>query len=63
MIELAHAGVTELRCRVPNTPDVHDAIAQLTAMAVGTPRRARPSAPRSAAPAPPEGWGGRSLRP
>ena len=62
VIELAHLGVTELRCRVPNTPDVHDAIAQLTAMAVGSLGALEPSAPRSAAPAPPEGWGGRSLR-
>src|SRR5207253_9636285 len=31
-IELAHLGVTDLRCILPNTPDVHDAIAQLTAI-------------------------------
>ena len=30
VVELAHAGVTELRCIVPNTADVHDVIAQLT---------------------------------
>ena len=62
VIELAHAGVTELRCIVPNTADVHDVIAQLTAMVVGTVDVLSPTAPRSRAPDPPAGWGGRSLR-
>jgi len=62
VIELAHAGVTDLRCIVPNTDDVHDVIAQLTAMVVGTVSVLTPSSARSRAPDPPEGWGGRSTR-
>ena len=62
VIELAHAGVTDLRCIVPNTADVHDVIAQLTAMVVGTVSVLTPSSARSRAPDPPEGWGGRSTR-
>ena len=62
VIELAHAGVTDLRCIVPNTDDVHDVIAQLTAMVVGTVSVLTPSSARSQAPDPPEGWGGRSSR-
>ncbi len=62
VVEMAHAGVTELRCIVPNTADVHDVIAQLTAMVVGTVGVLSPNAPRSRAPDPPEGWGGRSSR-
>lgn len=61
-IALAHAGVTELRCIVPNAADVHDVIAQLTAVAVGTVGAMIPGAERSPAPAPPAGWGGRSRR-
>src|SRR5438094_290270 len=56
VIELAHAGVTDLRCIVPNTDDVHDVIAQLTAMVVGTVSVLTPSSARSQAPDPPEGW-------
>jgi len=59
VIGLAHAGVTELRCLLPDAIDVHDVIAQLTAMAVGTVDKLAPGAPRSPSPAPPEGWGGR----
>jgi len=59
VITLAHAGVTDLRCRLPNTPDVHDVIAQITAMTIGTVDKLTPGAPRSPAPPPPEGWGGR----
>lgn len=59
VIELAHAGVTDLRCILPNTPDVHDVIAQLTAMVVGTVAVLTPNSPRSKPPDPPEGWGGR----
>jgi alkanesulfonate monooxygenase SsuD/methylene tetrahydromethanopterin reductase-like flavin-dependent oxidoreductase (luciferase family) len=59
VIALAHAGVTDLRCVLPNAADVHDVIAQVTAMTVGTPDKLAPGAPRSAAPPPPEGWGGR----
>jgi alkanesulfonate monooxygenase SsuD/methylene tetrahydromethanopterin reductase-like flavin-dependent oxidoreductase (luciferase family) len=62
VIALAHLGVTELRCVLPNSPDVHDVIAQLTAMVVGTARVLTPNAPRSRPPDPPAGWGGRSSR-
>jgi hypothetical protein len=57
--ELARAGVTEVRCWLPDTPDVHDVIAQLSAVKVGAleptyqGRHAQP-------PSPPAGWGGRA---
>jgi alkanesulfonate monooxygenase SsuD/methylene tetrahydromethanopterin reductase-like flavin-dependent oxidoreductase (luciferase family) len=60
VIELAHAGVSDLRCIVPNNPDVHDVIAQLTAITVGTVDVLTPNTPKSRAPDPPTGWGGRS---
>jgi alkanesulfonate monooxygenase SsuD/methylene tetrahydromethanopterin reductase-like flavin-dependent oxidoreductase (luciferase family) len=63
VIALAHAGVTDLRCVLPNAPDIHDVIAQATAMTVGTLAQLAPGAPRSPAPPPPEGWGGRSRFP
>jgi alkanesulfonate monooxygenase SsuD/methylene tetrahydromethanopterin reductase-like flavin-dependent oxidoreductase (luciferase family) len=59
VIALAHAGVTDLRCVLPNAADIHDVIAQVTAMTVGTVDKLAPGAPRSPAPPPPEGWGGR----
>jgi alkanesulfonate monooxygenase SsuD/methylene tetrahydromethanopterin reductase-like flavin-dependent oxidoreductase (luciferase family) len=59
VIELAHDGVTDLRCVLPNSPDVHDVIAQLTAMVVGSPDVLAPGAPRSRAPDAPAEWGGR----
>jgi alkanesulfonate monooxygenase SsuD/methylene tetrahydromethanopterin reductase-like flavin-dependent oxidoreductase (luciferase family) len=59
VIELAHAGVTDLRCVLPNTADVHDVIAQLTAVVVGSVDVLRPDAPRSKPPDPPKTWGGR----
>jgi alkanesulfonate monooxygenase SsuD/methylene tetrahydromethanopterin reductase-like flavin-dependent oxidoreductase (luciferase family) len=62
VIELAHAGVSDIRCVVPNSPDVHDVIAQLTAMVVGSIELLSPGTPRSKAPDPPQGWGGRSGR-
>jgi alkanesulfonate monooxygenase SsuD/methylene tetrahydromethanopterin reductase-like flavin-dependent oxidoreductase (luciferase family) len=62
VIALAHAGVTDLRCVLPNSPDVPDVIAQLTAMVVGTVDVLAPGAPRSKAPDPPVGWGGRRRR-
>jgi hypothetical protein len=62
-LELAHAGLTDLRCWVPNAPDVPDVIAQLTAMVVGRLEVLSPSAPRSRDPDPPAGWGGRSRFP
>lgn len=61
MIELAHAGITDLRCILPNSADVHDVIAQLTAMVVGSVDVLAPNAPRSKAPDPPEAWGGRAV--
>lgn len=63
VIALAHAGITDLRCVLPATPDVHDVIAQLTAMTIGTVDVLLPGSLRSPAPPPPEGWGGRPDRP
>jgi len=63
VLELAHAGVTDIRCIVPATPDVHDVIAQLTSMVVGTTTQLTAGAPPSPAPPPPPGWGGRSRAP
>lgn len=63
VIALAHAGISDLRCVLPNAPDVHDVIAQLTAIAVGTTEVLLPGALRSPAPPPPEGWGGRGPQP
>jgi hypothetical protein len=59
VIRLAHAGVTDLRCVLPDAVDVHDVIAQLTALSIGTVDRLAPGSPRSPAPEPPKGWGGR----
>jgi alkanesulfonate monooxygenase SsuD/methylene tetrahydromethanopterin reductase-like flavin-dependent oxidoreductase (luciferase family) len=58
MIELAHLGIGEVRCVLPNVPDIDDVIAQLTATGVGTTDVLRPGTARSAAPDPPPGWGG-----
>jgi alkanesulfonate monooxygenase SsuD/methylene tetrahydromethanopterin reductase-like flavin-dependent oxidoreductase (luciferase family) len=58
MIELAHLGIGEVRCVLPNTADIDDVIAQLTATTVGTKEILAPGAARSEAPAPPPGWGG-----
>lgn len=63
VIALAHAGITDLRCVLPATSDVHDVIAQLTAITLGTTDVLVPGSLRSAAPPPPEGWGGRPHRP
>lgn len=63
VIALAHAGITDLRCVLPATPDIHDVIAQLTAIAVGTTDVLVPGSLRSPSPPPPEGWGGRPHRP
>jgi alkanesulfonate monooxygenase SsuD/methylene tetrahydromethanopterin reductase-like flavin-dependent oxidoreductase (luciferase family) len=63
VIELAHAGVGDLRCVLPNSDDVHDVIAQLTAVAIGSVEVLTPNSPRSKDPDPPEGWGGRRSRP
>jgi hypothetical protein len=59
VVRLAHAGVTDLRCVLPNAADIGDVIAQLTAVVTGDPERLDPTAPRSRAPDPPTGWGGR----
>ena len=63
VIALAHAGITDLRVILPSAPDVHDVIAQLTAMTIGTTDVLVPGALRSAAPPPPKGWGGRPDQP
>jgi alkanesulfonate monooxygenase SsuD/methylene tetrahydromethanopterin reductase-like flavin-dependent oxidoreductase (luciferase family) len=63
VIGLAHAGVTDLRCVLPNNPDIHDVIAQVTAIAIGTVDVLAPGTPRSQYPDPPETWGGRTSRP
>ena len=58
VVALAHAGVTDLRCALPDVPDVHDVVAQLTAVVVGTLDTHHPDAPRSADPPPPS-WAAR----
>lgn len=60
VIELAHAGVSDLRCVVPNASDMPDVLAQLTAIAIGTADVLTPGAPRSKSPDPPAEWGGRA---
>jgi alkanesulfonate monooxygenase SsuD/methylene tetrahydromethanopterin reductase-like flavin-dependent oxidoreductase (luciferase family) len=62
VIELAHAGVADLRCVVPNAPDMPDVLAQLTAIAIGTIDVLTPGSPRSKSPDPPAGWGGRGAQ-
>jgi hypothetical protein len=63
VIELAQAGATELRCLLPNAIDVHDVIAQLTAVTIGSADELVPGAPRTRVREPPTGWGGRSRFP
>jgi hypothetical protein len=62
VVALAHAGVVDVRCVLPDAADVHDVIAQLSAVATGDRDRLDPAAPRSRAPDPPAGWGGRPRR-
>ena len=62
VVELAHAGVTDLRCALPDVPDVHDVVAQLTAVVVGTTATHHPDASRSADPEPPS-WAARRPEP
>ncbi len=62
VIQMAHAGITDLRCVLPNSPDIHDVIAQLTAMVIGTADVLSPGTPKSKSPDPPPTWGGRSRR-
>jgi hypothetical protein len=57
VVELAHAGVLDLRCVLPDAPDVHDLVAQLTSVVVGSLDTHQPGAPRSADPEPPP-WAG-----
>lgn len=59
VIALRHAGISDLRCLLPASDDVHDVIAQITAMTVGNTDVLIPGALRSSAPPPPVGWGGR----
>jgi alkanesulfonate monooxygenase SsuD/methylene tetrahydromethanopterin reductase-like flavin-dependent oxidoreductase (luciferase family) len=63
VIALAHAGIADLRCIIPTTLDVHDVIAQLTAITLGTTDVLIPGSLRSASPPPPDGWGGRGPAP
>src|SRR6266545_5441571 len=63
VVALAHAGVSDLRCLLPNAIDIHDVIAQLTAMTIGSVDKLVPGAPRTGVPEPPAGWGGRSRFP
>jgi hypothetical protein len=63
VVALAHAGVSDLRCLLPNAIDIHDVIAQLTAMTIGSVDKLVPGAPRTRVPEPPAGWGGRSRFP
>jgi alkanesulfonate monooxygenase SsuD/methylene tetrahydromethanopterin reductase-like flavin-dependent oxidoreductase (luciferase family) len=63
VVALAHAGVSDLRCLLPNAIDIHDVIAQLTAMTIGSADKLIPGAPRTRVPEPPAGWGGRSRFP
>jgi len=55
---LAHAGATELVCYLPLASDLPDILAQLRSIAIGA-GVLRPGEPPSAAPPPPDGWGGR----
>jgi hypothetical protein len=58
---LVHEGVCDLRCVLPDLPDIHDILAQLPAMVVGDPATHHPGAARSADPPPPP-WAGRRER-
>lgn len=57
---LAHAGVSELVCYLPLASDLADILAQLRSIAIGA-SVLRPGEPPSAAPPPPDGWGGRRV--
>jgi alkanesulfonate monooxygenase SsuD/methylene tetrahydromethanopterin reductase-like flavin-dependent oxidoreductase (luciferase family) len=59
VIALRHAGISDLRCMLPATEDLHDVIAQLTAITIGSTDVLVPGSLRSSAPPPPVGWGGR----
>ena len=59
--QLAQAGATELLCYLPLAGDLPDVLAQLRSIAIGA-GVLRPGEPRSAAPPPPDGWGGRRVK-
>src|SRR6266545_2176227 len=58
-LEQCHDRVVAL----PHAIDIHDVIAQLTAMTIGSADKLVPGAPRTRVPEPPAGWGGRSRFP
>jgi hypothetical protein len=58
---LASDGVRDLRCVLPELPDIHDLLAQLPAIAVGDLATHHPDTARSADPPPPS-WAGRRAR-
>jgi hypothetical protein len=58
---LAHDGVRDLRCVLPELPEVLDVLAQLPAIVVGDPATHHPGAARSSDPPPPP-WAGRRDR-
>jgi hypothetical protein len=58
---LASDGIRDLRCVLPDLPDVHDILAQLPALVVGHPATHHPGAARSADPPPPP-WAARRER-
>jgi hypothetical protein len=58
---LAHDGIVDLRCVLPDTHDVHDVMAQLTAVAIGDPGTHAPDRARSPDPDPPP-WAPRRKR-
>ena len=57
VIALAHAGISDLRCILPAAPDVHDVIAQLTAVDDRHDRRPRAGLAAIAGAASPRGLG------
>ncbi|MEA2638432.1 MAG: hypothetical protein QOE18_1489 [Chloroflexota bacterium] len=57
---LRAAGMSELRVRLPATPDLPDVIAQVSALRADALAGLRPGAPRSPDPGAPAGWGGRA---
>lgn len=57
---LRAAGMSELRVRLPSTPDLPDVIAQVSALRADALAGLKPGAPRSPDPGAPAGWGGRA---
>jgi hypothetical protein len=56
---LLASGITDVRVSIPATADFPDVLGQLATLRGDVLRRVEPGAPRSDAPAPPRGWGGR----